>query len=254
VNGPWLGSGGGRLRDRRGRGAGALLALLAILIAGLLRPAAASALVAAPLPTVAATLSRSPVYVAPDAGPLEVDPAKLTPVLPKQTYFAALGRGDIPPGSSAEQIPAILSTHIGRGGTVIVLIDRTLYGASTLIPGQLDSDLQTAQGALPSNGDATPTLVSLLRSLSGPADVADTPPPSRAGGPVGGAVLLAILVAAVLGALALWWALKRPQRRRRWWRWGRPAKPAPVRDLVEIDYAGRILKRTPASERSAPRE
>lgn len=249
MSGPRLGGYVGRLRHRRGWASGTLLTLLGVLIAGLLHPAAASAEIVSPLPTIAATLSRSPVYVAPDAGPVTVDPGKLTPVLPQQTYFAALGRADIPSGTSAEQIPAILLTQIGRGGTVLVLIDRTLYGASTLVPGQLDDDLQTAEAALPPNGDATPTLVSLLRSLSGPADVADTPPASRAGGPVGGAVLLVILVAAVIGALALWWALKRPQRRRR-----RPAKQASVRDLVEIDYAGRILKRTSASERSVPRE
>jgi hypothetical protein len=224
-----------------------LLAVLAGLSAVLLVPAAAPTQAATPLPTVAAALLQSPIYVAQDAGPLTVDPGKLAAVLPKQTYFAALGRDDVPSGSTAEQLPAILLARIGRGGTVVTLIDHKLYGASTLIPGQLDDDLQTAQAALPPSGDATPTLSSLLRSLSGPADVADTPPPSRAGGPIGGAILLVIFVAAVIGALALWWMLKGPRRRR-------TVRPAPVRDLVEIDYAGRIVKHTPASERRPPQE
>jgi len=46
-----------------------------------------------------------------------------------------------------------------------------------------------------------------------------------------------------VGALALWWWLRRPARP------ARRRRVEPLRDLVEIDHAGRIIRRVPAHER-----
>ena len=60
----------------------------------------------------------------------------------------------------------------------------------------------------------------------------------------GPALLIAMAIALALGALTLWWWLRRPPRPRR-----KPRRRPPLRDLVEIDHEGNIVRRTPASER-----
>ena len=71
-----------------------------------------------------------------------------------------------------------------------------------------------------------------------------TPPGrARAGGPIGPTILIIGLVALVLGALVLWWWLRRKPTPRR------PKRPQRPRDLVEIDASGEIIRRVPAAER-----
>jgi hypothetical protein len=226
-----------------------LLAGVLTMLAGLLTPA----LAAGPsLARVEAALLKSPVYLDPAAGGPRIDAARLLKVIPKGTYFAALPTADVAATATAGAVadpaalPALLSSQIGKGGTFVVLVGGKLYGSSTTVPGSLGDELGSAQAVLPATGDATGALMALMQSLSGSGDLSDAPGPSHAGGPVGPALLIVMAIALAVGALALWWWLRRPpsrQRRRK------PRRPPPLRDLVEIDHEGNIVKRTPASER-----
>jgi hypothetical protein len=193
---------------------------------------------------VANALQHGPVYVDPRATEPRVDASRLVPTVPAGTYLAVLPASAVPADADPTELPGLISDRVGKGGTFVLLVNGKLYGASTTLPGQLPDDLGTAQSQLPAaGGDATGTLIALMRSLSGSGDLQDAPSPSRAGGPVGWPALIAIGVAVLAGALALWWWLRRPARPRR----QRP--PERPRDLVEVDHAGRIIRRTPASER-----
>jgi hypothetical protein len=242
----------------RARTARAFLVLLgALLVWALAAPAPAAENTLAPSGTsaslppavasLAAALERDRVYRSPAAA-FTIDAARLRSALPAQTYVAVLGSRDLPAGTQPVELPALLTAGIGQGGTVIVLLDRTLYGGSTLVPGALAVSLPSAQAALPPSGDATGALIALAQSVGGPADSADPTPPPRAGSPVGGAVLIAVLVALVAGGIALWWVLRRPARRRPRRRVEEP------KHLVEVDYAGRIVRVTPASERGSSKD
>jgi hypothetical protein len=235
------------------RRASALAALLAGFLAALLLASTASAAGPSLAPVIAA-LRQSPVFVDPAAGAAPIDAARLRSVVPKNTYFAALPPADV--AATADKgvpadpaaLPALLSSQLGGGGTVIVLVAGKLYGASTTIPGSLGDAIATAQAALPSSGDATGALVALMRSLSGSGTLSDVPSPSRAGGPVGPALLIAMAIAVAVGALALWWWLRRPPSARR----RKRRRPAPLLDLVEIDHQGNVIRRIPAAERERP--
>ena len=193
---------------------------------------------------VAAALKTSPVYVDPAADTFQVDAAQVAAVTPKGTYLAVLPVSAVTAGLQPDELPALVSGQLGRGGTVIILLGKDLYGASTTLPGRLAGELATAQSAFPgAGGNVTVALVSLMRSLSGAGDLQDQQGPARAGGPIGGAVLVAFVVVAVIGALALWWWLRRKPRVRK------PKAPPPPRDLVEIDSEGVIVRRVPAAER-----
>jgi hypothetical protein len=211
---------------------------------------AGTGLGAAPsLSGVEAALRQSPVYLDPAAGGPQVEVKRLLAVIPKDTYFAALPTSDIAatatPTAAADPaaLPALLSSEIGKGGTFVVLVGGKLYGSSTTIPGSLSDELGSAQAVLPATGDATGALVALMQSLGGSGALADAPGPSHAGGPVGPELLIVMAIALAIGALTLWWWLRRPPNRRK----RRP--PPPLRDLVEIDHEGNVVKRTPASER-----
>jgi hypothetical protein len=194
---------------------------------------------------VAGALRITPVYVDPGLRSTvsAAGIARLYPVLPAGVHIAVLPTSVIPAGADATEVPALISAGVGQGGTFVILIDGRLYGASTTIPGQLSDDLATAQAVLPRSGDATPALVALARSLAGPGDVQDNTSPARAGGPIGVALLIVIAGVLIIGGLGLWWWLRRkPKARRR-------RRVAPLRDLVEIDYDGNVVSRTPASDR-----
>ncbi len=219
-----------------------LAAALAALLAGLWTPA--SALAAGPsLSAVVAALEHSPVYLDPGAVGPHIDASRVLAVIPKGTYFAALPASDVAATGDPAALPALLSSQVGKGGTFVVLVGGKLYGASTTVPGQLGDALGSAQSALPAAGDGTAALVALMQSLSGSGALTDAAGPSRAGGPVGAALLIVLAVVLAAGGLALWWWLRRPPRRRK------PRPAPPLRDLVEIDHEGNIIKRTPARDR-----
>jgi hypothetical protein len=227
---------------------GRRLSVLAVLVAALLSCGLLSGTAsAAGVPSIAAVanaLKSSPVHVAPGAATYQVDAAQVARVAPKATYLAVLPATALPSGVQPDEMPALLSSQLDRGGTVIILLGKDFYGASTTLPGRLPNELATAQAALPATGgDATPTLVSLMRSLAGSGDLQDAQGPSRAGGPISGPVLAALLGLAVIAAFALWWWLRRKPRARR------PKAPPRPRDLVEIDHEGVVVRRVPAAER-----
>ncbi len=223
-----------------------LLAGVVALLAGFVTPALASG---PSLAGVEAALKKSPVYLDPAAGGPSIDAARLLKVIPKGTYFAALPTADVAATATADApadpaaLPALLSSQLGKGGTFVVLVGGKLYGSSTTAPGGLGDELGSAQAVLPATGDATGALMALMQSLAGSGALADAPGPSHAGGPVGPALLIVMAIVLAVGAIALWWWLRRPPSRRK------PRRPPPLRDLVEIDHEGNIIKRTPASER-----
>jgi hypothetical protein len=217
-----------------------LIAAVMALLAGFVSPAFADG---PSLASVEAALVKSPVYLDPAAGGPHVDAQRLLAVIPKGTYFAALPTSDVAATGDPAALPALLSSQIGKGGTFVVLVGGKLYGSSTTAPGRLGDELGSAQSVLPATGEATGALVALMQSLSGSGAIADTPGPSHAGGPVGPALLIALAIALAIGALTLWWWLRRPPRRRK------PRPAPPLRDLVEIDHEGNIIKRTAARDR-----
>jgi hypothetical protein len=220
-----------------------LVSVTGILIAVVLAAPAQAA--ASTVASVAAALRTNPVYVDPatQSGALTVDAARLTPAVPAGVHLAVLPKTVLPAGADPTELPALISAGIGQGGTFVILLDGRLYGASTTIPGQLIDDLATAQTALPKSGDATPALVALVRSLTGPGDLQDNTSPARAGGPIGVALLIVIAGVLLIGGLSLWWWLRRkPTAHRR-------RRVEPLRDLVEIDYDGNVVSHTPADER-----
>ncbi len=225
-----------------------LAACLGALAACLLTATQAPAAPAVPTgSSVAAALKTGPVFVDPAvraAGQPSVDAARLTPVVPANVHVAVLTSLSVPAGADPTEMPALLSSGVGKGGTFIVLIAGRLYGASTTLPGQLADDLATAQAAIVQGGqDATPAVIALVRSLVGAGDRGDTAGPSRAGSPISGAVLILLAAVLVLGVLALWrWLKRKPKAPRR-------VGAAERGDLVEIDYSGEIVRVTPAHER-----
>ncbi len=231
-----------RIRSFTGRALPVLLSTMLLVLCGWTAAGAA----APGLTDVVAGLERSRVYIDPGATSPRIDAARLLAVTPAGTYFTSLSAATLASTDAAE-VPALLSNRVGRGGTFIVLRDGKLYGASTTSPGRLGGELAAAQAALPTgkDADATSALSVLMRSLAGTGNVQDTQSPSRAGSPVSSALLVGLLLALLAGGAALWWRLRRKPGRPR--RRSRPA--APPRDLVEIDHAGRIIRRVPGSER-----
>jgi hypothetical protein len=227
------------------RFAALLLALASLVGAAVLMTGVASA--GPPVSSVATELKANPVYVDPALDSFTVDAARIKAAIPANTYLAVLAPAALPAGLEADELPALLSSQLGRGGTVIVLLGGRFYGASTTAPGGLADELATAQAALPATGgDATGTLVSLVQSLSGTGNLADPTGPARAGGPIGGPILIIGLVLVVVAGVVLFWWLRRKPSSRRTKRAKRPQRP---RDLVEIDAAGNVVRRIPASER-----
>jgi hypothetical protein len=225
---------------------GAVTTLVASLTLVMLMAAPGQAATAPTVATIAAALQHSPVYIDPAtqaSGRPTVDAARLTPVVPKGVYVAVLQASAVPAGDDPTELPALISSGVGRGGTFVIMIGTHFYGASTTIPGPLADDLATAQSALSTTGDATPALIALVRALDGSGDVQDAASPARAGGPIGTPLLIVIFGVLIVGGLSLWWWLRREPRK------PRRRRVEPLCDLVEIDYEGEIIRRTPASER-----
>jgi hypothetical protein len=221
-----------------------LLALAAALIASVLLSSPALAAGSAPtVASVASALRISPVYVDPASATFTADAARLKPLVPAGVHIAVLQKSIVPAGADPTEVPALISAGVGQGGTFVLLIDGRLYGASTTIPGQLADDLASTQATLPKSGDVTPALIALARSLNGPGDLQDNTSPARAGGPIGVALLVVIVVVLVVGGGSLWWWLRRKPKA------PRKRREEPLRDLVEIDYDGNVVSRTPAAER-----
>ncbi len=241
---------------------GVLLAILALLAWAPAASAATAPTPAQPAPeagtsptratdvaSVARSLEVDPLYVSTAPGTVPVAAGDVRGALPPDVYVAVL------PESAAQQtageaaaLPGAILGQLPRPGTVLVLVGsdaRTsqLFGASrTQSFDRLQQVLDDARARLKNGEPAASTLVLASRGLTGTGQLSDAPSAERAGSPTGGAflwVLLAVVVAAILSVPILLRRARRPAT---------PPPPQVLRDRVEVDSYGRIIRRVSAQE------
>jgi hypothetical protein len=245
---------------------GALALLLLILVGVGAAPAAAATTPAsrAPAPavnpgggaratdiaTVASALAIDPLYVSTAPGTPGVVAGDVRGALPPDVYVAVL------PAAAADQVggetaalPGAILGRLSRPGTVLVLAGRELDGASrTQRIDRLQSVLDDARSQLAAGGPPAPALVLAARGLSGSGQLSDPPAATRAGSPNGGGFLWAVLALVVAAVLAIPILLRR----------ARSAAPTPpprlLRDRVEVDATGRVVRRVTARELAEEQE
>lgn len=252
---------------RRGpRRLGRVATLLGVVLVGLLSaatpalaaatptPAASSASGTAPadtdIGTVAAALGVDPLYISQAPGTPDVAAADVRGALPADVYVAVL------PVSAAKQVggevaalPGAILGRLTRPGTVLVLAGKDLEGASrTQSFDRLQTVLSDARDRLTSGQPIGPTLVLAARGLTGSGLLSDPPAPTRAGSPSGGGLLWVILGLVVAAILAIPILLRRARNA--------PPTPPPtlLRDRVEVDAYGHVVRRVTAKERADEQE
>lgn len=200
--------------------------------------------------SVARALDVDPLYVSTAPGTLPFAAADVRGALPPDVYVAVL------PASAADQVagetaalPGALLGRLSRPGTVLVLAGDRLEGASrTQNIDRLQQVLGDARGRLAGGDPPGPAVLLAARGLTGNAQLSDPPSATRAGSPTGGGflyVLLAVSAAAILSVPIL---LRRARR---------PApvpEPTVLRNRVEVDSYGRIVRRVTADELAREQE
>jgi hypothetical protein len=236
---------------------GLLAALLTLVGALLALGGTASAATAPTTPTaapdigtVATSLATDPLYVSTAPGTPHVAGGDVRGALPADVYVAVL------PASAANQVggevaalPGAILGRLTRPGTVLVLAGRDLEGASrTQSFDRLQTVLSDARNRLAAGAAPAQSLVLAARGLDGNGQLSDPPAPSRAGSPSGGGLLYAILGLVVAAILAIPILLRRARNA--------PPTPPPtvLRDRVEVDAYGHIVRRVTAKELAAEQE
>lgn len=194
--------------------------------------------------SVARALDVDPLYVSTAPGTPPFAAADVRGALPPDVYVAVL------PASAADQVggetaalPGSVLGRLTRPGTVLVLAGDQLEGASRVQNiDRLQQVLGEARERLDSGSPPGQAVLLAARGLTGNAQLSDPPSATRAGSPTGGGflyVLLAITAAAILSVPIL---LRRARR---------PApipEPTVLRNRVEVDSYGRIVRRVSAEE------
>jgi hypothetical protein len=238
---------------RRGHRAGlawVLAAAATVLV--LMAPAAPAAGATAPVAgtdaaAVARSLASDPLYISSAPGTAQVSAGDVRGALPPDLYVAVLpasASAQVGQGEAAAVAPAILGQLPGTG-TVLTLVGGDLEGASRSQSfDRLQQVLTDARGSLASGGSPSSALVLAARELTGSGQLSDPPSASRAGSPSGSGFLWVVLALVVLALLAVPVLLRRARR-------PRPTPPPQVlRDRVEIDSYGRVVRRVSARERA----
>lgn len=200
--------------------------------------------------TVATALGVDPLYISTAPGTPDVVAGDVRGALPADVYVAVL------PASAAKQVggevaalPGAILGRLTRPGTVLVLAGKELEGASrTQSYDRLQTVLSDARNRLASGEAPGPTLVLAARGLTGSGQLSDPPAPTRAGSPSGGGLLWVILGLVVAAIVAVPILLRRARNA--------PPTPPPtlLRDRVEVDAYGHIVRRITAKERAEEQE
>lgn len=193
---------------------------------------------------VAAALNSDPLFVSTAPGTPAVAAGDVRGALPSDVYVAVL------PASAAAQVggetaalPGAILGGLTRPGTVLVLVGNTIEGASrTQNVDRLQQVLNDGRTRLKAGDAPASVLVVAARGLTGSSQLSDAPSATRAGSPAGGGflfVVLAIVVAALISVPILLRRARRPA-----------VEPPPtvLRDRVEIDAYGRVVRRLSAEE------
>ena len=193
--------------------------------------------------TVAAALAADPLYVSTAPGTPDVVAGDVRGALPQDVYVAVLPKAAADQvGGEIAALPGAILGRLSRPGTVLVLAGTELDGASrTERFDRLQEVLSDARNRLAAGGPATPALVLAARGLAGSGQLSDPPAATRAGSPNGGGFLWAILGLVVAAILAVPILMRRARN-------GRPDPPRVLRDRVEVDAYGRVVRRVSAQE------
>jgi hypothetical protein len=194
--------------------------------------------------SVAAALGRDPLYVSTAPGTPPVVAGDVRGALPPDVYVAVLpASAAAQVGGEAAALPGAILGGLTRPGTVLVLVGDTVEGASrTQNVDRLQQVLNDGRTRLKAGDAPASVLVVAARGLTGSAQLSDPPSATRAGSPAGGGFLFVVLAVVVVALVSVPILLRRARR---------PAvEPAPtvLRDRVEIDAYGRVVRRLSAEE------
>jgi hypothetical protein len=190
-------------------------------------------------------LQTDPLYVSTAPGTAAVAAGDVRGTLPPNVYVAVL------PAAAAAQVrgepaavPGAILGRLGRPGSVLALVGRTLEAASRTEPAdQVQEALGDGRQQLATGGSTAAALSVAAHDLSGSGQLSDAPSAARAGSPSGSGFLWVVLGTGALAVLSIPVLLRRARRRP-------PVRPQALRDRVEIDAYGRVVRRIPAAERA----
>ncbi|MDQ1672065.1 MAG: hypothetical protein QOC98_627 [Frankiaceae bacterium] len=237
--------------------AAVLALLLLIAVGGAATAATAPSAPPAPAPSAAAGSSSStdlaqvsaalgvdPLYVSTAPGTPPVAAGDVRGALPTDVYVAVLppsAAGQV--GGETAALPGAILARLTRPGTVLVLVGNTVEGASrTQNIDRLQQVLNDARTRLRAGDAPASVLVVASRGLTGSAQLSDAPSATRAGSPAGGGFLFVVIAGVVVALASIPILLRRARR---------PAvepPPTVLRDRVEIDAYGRVVRRLSAEE------
>jgi hypothetical protein len=132
--------------------------------------------------------------------------------------------------------------QLQRPGTVLALVGNDLQAASrTQRADRVQEVLVDARQRLASGSSPASVLVLTARGLTGSGQLSDPPSAARAGSPTGSGLLWVVLALLAAALLAIPLLLRRARR---------PSTPPPqvLRDRVEVDSYGRIIRRVRAAD------
>jgi hypothetical protein len=200
--------------------------------------------------SVARALETDPLYASTAPGTPSVNAGDVRGAVPRDVYIAVLpAAAAAQTGGESAALPGAILGELQRPGTVLVLVGRDLVGSSRSQSfDRLQQVLTDARNRLSNGGSPTSALVLAARGLTGSGQLSDPPSAARAGSPSGGGFLWVVLALAAAAVLAVPVLLRRARQPRA------VPPPQPLRDRVEIDAYGRVVRRVRASDRGDEQE